>query len=303
MLSIMRGSSSVVADTGQPECSRGRASSSRAASRAGAWTAGQSSSVTLYQALSRFSPSRTSMCLRCTPSKVAPSASSAPRERSFEGVGLELDPAAAPGSEGVAELQQLRLDVRARAPGGRMEPRPADLDRPVLGPEREEPRRADDSSSRTVTSGISRPASASARACPNQRCHSSRVCGWTTLSQRQVRGSRDASQSPSSCPGASGSSRTIRPSRTGTVHRSTARDSTLGAVPIYEYACMECESHFEELVRSSSRRSPARSAAPGRSSSSSPRSPCTARRREVGFAAPSGGGGGGCCGGSCGCGH
>ena len=43
----------------------------------------------------------------------------------------------------------------------------------------------------------------------------------------------------------------MRPSSTGTVHRSTGADSTLERVPIYEYACMECESHFEELVRSS----------------------------------------------------
>ena len=59
-------------------------------------------------------------------------------------VGLELDTAASPGLEGVAEHQELRLDVDARAPGGRVEPRPADLDRRVLRPQREEPRRADD---------------------------------------------------------------------------------------------------------------------------------------------------------------
>jgi putative FmdB family regulatory protein len=72
-------------------------------------------------------------------------------------------------------------------------------------------------------------------------------------------------------------------------------------MPIYEYACMECESHFEELVRASD---------------DSPTCPdCGAsnvlRQLSV-FAAhgaPSeiprytGGGGGGCCGGSCGCGH
>ncbi len=77
------------------------------------------------------------------------------------------------------------------------------------------------------------------------------VRGCATESQRQVSGSRDAFQSAFSCSADSGSSRTIRPSRTGTVHRSTGSDSTLERMPIYEYACMECESHFEELVRSS----------------------------------------------------
>jgi enterochelin esterase family protein len=46
-------------------------------------TAGQSSSMTAYQAESRFSPPRTSMCLRNTPSNSAGSAASAARERSF----------------------------------------------------------------------------------------------------------------------------------------------------------------------------------------------------------------------------
>src|SRR4029450_2459678 len=46
-------------------------------------TLGQSSSTTLYQALSRFSPPRTSMCLRWIPSNVAPIASIALREPSF----------------------------------------------------------------------------------------------------------------------------------------------------------------------------------------------------------------------------
>src|SRR6188472_1705491 len=59
-------------------------------------------------------------------------------------VGLQLDPATAPDLEGMAQHEQLRLDVHSGAPGIRMEPRPADLDRPVLGPQREEPCRADD---------------------------------------------------------------------------------------------------------------------------------------------------------------
>ena len=42
----------------------------------------------------------------------------------------------------------------------------------------------------------------------------------------------------------------MRPSSVGVLHLDTARQYTR-RVPIYEYACMECESHFDELVRSS----------------------------------------------------
>ena len=72
-------------------------------------------------------------------------------------------------------------------------------------------------------------------------------------------------------------------------------------MPIYEYACMECGDHFEELVRSSEQvvTCPTCGAAKVLKQLSS-------------FAVhgstskPSGvtsSGGGGCCGGSCGCGH
>ena len=69
-------------------------------------------------------------------------------------------------------------------------------------------------------------------------------------------------------------------------------------VPIYEYVCMECESHFEELVRNADQQV------------SCP--DCSAEKVVKQFsvfaahgtaAQPSFGGGGGCCGGSCGCGH
>ncbi len=76
-------------------------------------------------------------------------------------------------------------------------------------------------------------------------------------------------------------------------------------MPIYEYACMECESHFDELVRSSEQAVTCPECGAGNvlkqfstfavhgASSSKPS-----------YAGPSaGGGGGGCCGGSCGCGH
>jgi putative FmdB family regulatory protein len=74
-------------------------------------------------------------------------------------------------------------------------------------------------------------------------------------------------------------------------------ECSLLLVPIYEYVCMECESHFEELVR-------------GDQVVACP--DCTAtnvRKQFSTFAVhgassqPSFGGGGGCCGGSCGCGH
>jgi putative FmdB family regulatory protein len=71
-------------------------------------------------------------------------------------------------------------------------------------------------------------------------------------------------------------------------------------VPIYEYVCMECESHFEELVRNGEEPD-----CPDCSSANV--------KRQLSVFAMSGGtaeqptfrssGGGGCCGGSCGCGH
>ena len=70
-------------------------------------------------------------------------------------------------------------------------------------------------------------------------------------------------------------------------------------MPIYEYVCMACEEHFEELVRNGQD--------PDCPGCGSPK----VRRQLSVFAThgespqPSfgGGGGGGCCGGSCGCGH
>jgi putative FmdB family regulatory protein len=72
-------------------------------------------------------------------------------------------------------------------------------------------------------------------------------------------------------------------------------------MPIYEYACMECESHFEELVRA------------GDGAPNCPECGASNVLRQLSvFAAhggpadqPTFGGspGGGCCGGSCGCSH
>ena len=72
-------------------------------------------------------------------------------------------------------------------------------------------------------------------------------------------------------------------------------------MPVYEYACMECEEHFEELVRMDAEAPPCPSCG----------SADVLKQLSV-FAAhgtstqPSFGqtaAGGGCCGGSCGCGH
>ena len=93
----------------------------------------------------------------------------------------------------------------------------------------------------------------------------------------------------------------MRPSSVGVLHLDTARQYTR-RVPIYEYACMECESHFEELVRSSDQAvtCPDVRCCEGLEAALQLRG---ARRLvEAGVQRPVGGGGG-CCGGSCGCGH
>lgn len=74
-------------------------------------------------------------------------------------------------------------------------------------------------------------------------------------------------------------------------------------MPIYEYVCMKCESHFEELVRGD--QDPA---CPDCGAKKVARQLSVFARAAVQggsepTAFPRGGGGGGCCGGSCGCGH
>jgi putative FmdB family regulatory protein len=72
-------------------------------------------------------------------------------------------------------------------------------------------------------------------------------------------------------------------------------------VPIYEYVCMECESHFEELVRGGEA-----VACPDCSATNVVKQFSSFAVHGVTKPAASvraGGGGGGCCGGSCGCGH
>ena len=71
-------------------------------------------------------------------------------------------------------------------------------------------------------------------------------------------------------------------------------------MPIYEYVCMECETHFEELVRGDEQ-----PGCPGCGTDhvtkkfSTFAAHGTAATPSFGGAA---GGGGGCCGGACGCG-
>ena len=73
-------------------------------------------------------------------------------------------------------------------------------------------------------------------------------------------------------------------------------------VPIYEYVCMECESHFEELVRNGEQPDcPDCSSADVRKQFSVFARQGAGSGEQPGYGGPSGGGG--CCGGSCGCGH
>jgi putative FmdB family regulatory protein len=68
-------------------------------------------------------------------------------------------------------------------------------------------------------------------------------------------------------------------------------------MPMYEYVCMKCEAHFEELVR-------------GDMVVACPDCGATKVAKQLSTFAMTGSsgqtgafGGGGCCGGSCGCGH
>jgi putative FmdB family regulatory protein len=71
-------------------------------------------------------------------------------------------------------------------------------------------------------------------------------------------------------------------------------------MPIYEYVCMACESHFEELVRNGVEPDcPDCGASNVRRQMSVFATHGTAEQPSFGATAASGG----CCGGSCGCGH
>jgi putative FmdB family regulatory protein len=75
-------------------------------------------------------------------------------------------------------------------------------------------------------------------------------------------------------------------------------------MPIYEYACMECESHFEELVRSSEQAVTCPECGAAKVLKQLSTFAVHGVSTRSGSAGPSfGGASGGCCGGSCGCGH
>ena len=73
-------------------------------------------------------------------------------------------------------------------------------------------------------------------------------------------------------------------------------------MPIYEYACMQCESHFEELVRSSDQAVTCPECGAAKVLKQLSSFAVIGASSQPAFSGPSGGGGG-CCGGSCGCGH
>jgi putative FmdB family regulatory protein len=68
-------------------------------------------------------------------------------------------------------------------------------------------------------------------------------------------------------------------------------------MPIYEYACMECESHFEELVRNQEQAVACPECGAGKVLKQMSSFAVAGASSKPSF---SSGGGGGCCGGSCG---
>jgi putative FmdB family regulatory protein len=74
-------------------------------------------------------------------------------------------------------------------------------------------------------------------------------------------------------------------------------------VPIYEYVCMECESHFEELVRGEEQIACPDCAATNVARQFSTFAVHGAAKQPSSRQSSLRASGGGCCGGSCGCGH
>ncbi len=131
------------------------------------------------------------------------------------GVGLELDPHAAERLERVLEHQQFRLDVCAAAPGARGQPRPADLDDPVRRPHVEVAAAADQGAPLRRRRDRERPLGAGSggvRATPHPAVELL-AARAEVVSQGQISSGCAASQRPSACSRASGSSTTIEPSR------------------------------------------------------------------------------------------
>jgi putative FmdB family regulatory protein len=73
-------------------------------------------------------------------------------------------------------------------------------------------------------------------------------------------------------------------------------------VPIYEYACMECERHFDELVRSDTQVVTCPECGAAKVVKQFSTFAVMGASSKPSFSGPAVGGGG-CCGGSCGCGH
>jgi putative FmdB family regulatory protein len=74
-------------------------------------------------------------------------------------------------------------------------------------------------------------------------------------------------------------------------------------VPIYEYACMECESHFEELVRNAEQAVSCPDCGAANVLKQLSTFAVHGTPAKVGASAEGRASGGGCCGGSCGCSH
>ncbi|MFN0153358.1 MAG: FmdB family zinc ribbon protein [Gaiella sp.] len=72
-------------------------------------------------------------------------------------------------------------------------------------------------------------------------------------------------------------------------------------MPIYEYACMECEDHFEELVRSQEQAVTCPSCGAGNVLKQLSTFATIGTQAKPSFSGPATRGGGGCCGGGCGC--
>lgn len=73
-------------------------------------------------------------------------------------------------------------------------------------------------------------------------------------------------------------------------------------MPIYEYACMECEEHFEELVRREDQVVTCPCCGAGKVLKQLSSFAVVGTTSKPSFSGPTGTGGG-CCGGACGCGH
>jgi putative FmdB family regulatory protein len=71
-------------------------------------------------------------------------------------------------------------------------------------------------------------------------------------------------------------------------------------MPIYEYACMECERHFDELVRSEGQVVTCPECGAAKVVKQLSTFAVVGASSKPSFSGPAGGG---CCGGSCGCGH